>query len=242
MFTRPSGLVYRMFCKACETLFTAPSSQLLPVKRGSRDTQARDTDHNDELPHKDPSQSTRPTNATATVDASLPQTTPNGCVSHAARFLLHDVRRVPACVYAASGAYTRIGAFSHPTPRLRICACTRWCWWVRLAVYSTRVGAYTHPGCVHAGRCVYAGRGAYTQWVHICTRVCIRGSVRIRERWVRIRSGRVHVYVNAPGCDVCIRGSVRLRERWVCIHRFLRIRTPDRRAYTQESTNRNARS
>ena len=84
-----------------------------------------------ELPHKDPSQSTRPTNATATVDASLPQTTPNGCVSHAARFLLHDVRRVPACVkcvYAASGAYTRIGAFTHPTPRLRICACTRWCW------------------------------------------------------------------------------------------------------------------
>ena len=137
-----SSVPYVPYCKACETLFTAPSSQLLPVKRGSRDTQARDTDHNDELPHKDPSQSTRPTNATATVDASLPQTTPNGCVSHAARFLLHDVRRVPACVYAASGAYTRIGAFSHPTPRLRICACTRWCWWVRLAIYA--------GGCVYA--------------------------------------------------------------------------------------------
>ena len=132
--------------------------------------------------------------------------------------------RSVGCVYADRCVYAPDAAFTH----MCLYAVVLDCWWVRLAVY--------------AGRCVYAGRGAYTQWVHICTRVCIRGSVRIRERWVRTYAAGVHVYVNAPGCDVCIRGSVRLRERWVCIHRFLRIRTPDRRAYTQESTNRNARS
>ena len=67
----------------------------------------------------------------------------------------------------------------------------------------------------------------------IRTRVCIRGWVRIRERWVHLRSGCVH----APGCVYaggCVYASgstytQRVRIRTPSrIHRFLRIRTPDR--------------
>ena len=117
------------------------------------------------------------------------------------------------------------------SPRIRSVGC----------IYADRC-VYT-PGCVYAGRCVYAsGRcvyaagaythqgaytrvgaftrvvGAYTQWVHICTRVCIRGSVRIRERWVRIHRG-------------CVYAPPRVYTGF-CVY------VPPT-AYTQESTNRN---
>ena len=106
--------------------------------------------------------------------------------------------RSVGCIYADRCVYAPDAAYSH------------------IYLYAvvgayTRVGAFTRAlGAVH----IYAA-GAY-----IHTRVCIRGSVRIRERWVCIREG------------VCIRTPSR-------IHRFLCIHAPPT-AFTQESTNRNA--
>ena len=71
------------------------------------------------------------------------------------------------CIYADRCVYAPDAAYSHM------------CLYAVVGAY-TRVGAFT--------RVV----GAYTQRVHICTRVCIRGSVRIRERWVCIHSGCVY--------------------------------------------------
>ena len=93
-------------------------------------------------------------------------------------------------IRSRSGAYTRIGAFTHPTPRLRICACTRWC-------------------------------------------------VRLRERWVRIRTLHIcYMYMAVVHPGVYTRGSVAVYASGGCvytggvythptrIHRFLRICTP----------------
>ena len=85
----------------------------------------------------------------------------------------HDVRRVPALVYAASGAYTRIGAVYAPPPDA---AYTHMCLYDAVVGAFTRVGAYT--------RAV----GAYTQRVRIRTRV-------------RIRAGRC-VYASGGCIDV----------------------------------------
>ena len=57
-------------------------------------------------------------------------------------------------IRSRSGAYTRIGAFTHPTPRIRICACTRW--WVRI-----RGWVRIHRGCVYAPPRVYTGFCVY---------------------------------------------------------------------------------
>ena len=108
------------------------------------------------------------------------------------------------CVYASAGCVYAGG-----------CAFTR-----ALGMYTQRVRIHT-AGCVYAGRCVYASGGClyaagaytppgaytragaftravgvYTQRVRIHTRVRIRGWVRLREWWVRIRSGCIY----APGC------------------------------------------
>ena len=65
----------------------------------------------------------------------------------------HDVRRVPALVYAASGAYTRIGAVYAPPPDAA---------YTHMCLYDAVVGAVYAGGCVYAsGGCVYAA-GAYT--------------------------------------------------------------------------------
>ena len=108
-------------------------------------------------------------------------------------------------------------------------------------------------GCIYAGRCVYAsGRcvyaagaythqgaytrvgaftrvvGAYTQRVHICYMHpgrCIRGSVRIRERWVCIHRGCVY----APPRVYTVFCRIKLR-----IHAPPRLRS----AYTQEIDDR----
>ena len=86
----------------------------------------------------------------------------------------HDVRRGP------TGAYTRIGACTHPTPRLRVCACTRW--WVRL---RPQVGAYG----------VYAsGPGEYTQWVHI--HICVRVSTQVSA--YKFTPDRVNAGIDEP--------------------------------------------
>ena len=145
------------------------------------------------------------------------------CVTQFGIRVTHDVRRVPA--------YTQRRVHIRGSVRIR----ERW-----VLVRSGRV--YT-PGCIYAGRCVYASggcvyaagaythQGAYTrvgaftrvvgactQRVHICTRVCIRGSVHIRERWVCIHRG-------------CVYAPPRVYTGF-CVY------APPT-AFTQESTNRN---
>ena len=101
-----------------------------------------------------------------------------------------DAAYTHMCLYAVVGAYTRVcaytralGAYTQVGVRLR----ERW-------VHIRSGRAYT-PGCVYAGRCVYASGGCvYAAYTH--RRVRIRGSVRIRERWVLVRSGCVYT----PGC------------------------------------------
>ena len=96
----------------------------------------------------------------------------------------HDVPRV----YAASGAYTQIGVRLRTRRRVYAYVLVRG----GGCVYAGRL-RIRRQGCVYAGGCVYASGGCFcTQRVHIRTRVCIGGSVRIRERWVCIH--RVCVY------------------------------------------------
>ena len=141
------------------------------------------------------------------------------------------------CVYASAGCVYAAGAYTHRRVRIRGSVRIRERW------VLVRSGCVYTPGCVYAGRCVYAsGRcvyaagaythqgaytrmgaftrvvGVYTQRVHICTRVCIRGSVRIRERWVCIHRG-------------CVYAPPRVYTGF-CVY------APPT-AFTQESTNRN---
>ena len=99
------------------------------------------------------------------------------------------------CIYADRCVYAPDAAYSHM------------CLYAVVGAY-TRVGAFT--------RVV----GAYTQRVHICTRVCIRGSVRIRERGVRIHRG-------------CVYAPPRVYTGF-CVY------APPDCVYAVESTNRNA--
>ena len=107
-------------------------------------------------------------------------------------------------IRSRSGAYTRIGAFTHPTPRIRICACTRW--WVRIRGW-VRIRA---PGCVYAGRCVYASGG------------CVYAAGAYMHPGVYTRVGAYTRTVGVYTQGVCIRTPSRIHS-----HRFLRIRTPD---------------
>ena len=141
------------------------------------------------------------------------------------------------CVYASAGCVYAAGAYTHRRVRIRGLVRIRERW------VLVRSGCVYTPGCVYAGRCVYASAGcvyaagaythqgaytrmgaftrvvgAYTQRVHIHTRVCIRGSVRIRERWVCIHRG-------------CVYAPPRVYTGF-CVY------APPT-AYTQESTNRN---
>jgi hypothetical protein len=149
--------------------------------------------------------------------------------------------RVPRCVYAALPAYTR------PIVRLRGPSCVNAgkcvnahprCVYVRKCVYANAGcvyarGVFMHPGAYTRDSAFTRAGGAYTLRVRIRTRVRIRGWVYIRERWVHLRSGCVH----APGCVYaggCVYASgstytQRVRIRTPSrIHKFLRIRTPDR--------------
>ena len=116
----------------------------------------------------------------------------------------HDVRRGSRCIYAASGAYTQVGAYTYPTPRryarprvLRERERVRIPIRRALGAYTTQEKSALQEVCVTRG-------------------LCIREIVRLRERWVHIRSGCVYaggcVYASAA-CAYAAGQRVRIRTR-----------------------------